>query len=144
MADDRIPRSDETECGSGIDADSATVKNNLHDNLHEKLSLERKIADKEEVLGDNEVASEENNIAPPPPSAEADKSEDDIKERRAKKRRKLQRATTSEMVDQRVGLRGQKPVPTRISTSSVRSCSKMKPRCQQIEKEVSTWCSKAT
>lgn len=33
MADNGIPRSDETKCGGGIDANFATVKNNLHDNL---------------------------------------------------------------------------------------------------------------
>lgn len=33
MADDRLPRSTETQCGSGTDVDSQTFTNNINDNL---------------------------------------------------------------------------------------------------------------
>ncbi|OAE19797.1 hypothetical protein AXG93_1995s1020 [Marchantia polymorpha subsp. ruderalis] len=69
-----------------------------------KFLLEMEIADAKGAVGGNEVACEEDNVAPALPLAEADKSEDKIEER-PKKRRKLQRVMTSEMVDQRAGLR---------------------------------------
>ncbi|OAE28895.1 hypothetical protein AXG93_2255s1280 [Marchantia polymorpha subsp. ruderalis] len=101
----------------------------------EKFLLEREIADDKGVLRDNEVANEENNIEPASSSVEVDKLKDDIVERSAKKRRKLQKSLTLEMVGRRVGLLARRQVPTRMRTSSVHSCSKMKARCQRIEEE---------
>lgn len=97
-----------------------------------KFLLEMEIADAKGAVGGNEVACEEDNVAPALPLAEADKSEDKIEER-PKKRRKLQRVMTSEMVDQRAGLRVRRSVPTKMRSTDVRARSKMKARRPRIE-----------
>ncbi|OAE33586.1 hypothetical protein AXG93_978s1000 [Marchantia polymorpha subsp. ruderalis] len=74
-----------------------------------KFLLKREIADDKGALEGNEVASEENDIALALPSAEADKSENEINER-PKKKKKLQRVATSEILDQRAGLRVQRSI----------------------------------